>query len=138
MAQTNESTAPSAYVYVCAEELDVAGLEQDLVIKRVRYQKILRDALPISSRREDRQVFLQLMRSMRAGDRLYVPSLGSLGPTLRDVLHSIWSFKKQGVSLYCMQLSPVDLTSSESREIIATLSCALEICDGIPTGLAES
>lgn len=89
---------------------------------------MLRDVLPITSRRQDRPVFLGLLHSMESGDRLYVPNLGSLGPTLRDVLHSIWSFEKKGVSIYCLQLSPVDLTSSDSREIIAALSCALEVC----------
>ncbi|MEM8956380.1 MAG: recombinase family protein [Pseudomonadota bacterium] len=128
MAISKDEIGPSSYVYVCAEELNLEDLEKELLSKRIRYQRIFIDELPISSKREDREAFVHLMRSLTSGDKLYVPSLGSLGPILRDVLHSIWHFKNSGVSLYCMQMTPVDLTSSAAREIISTLSCALEIC----------
>lgn len=128
MVVSNGEIEPSAYVYVCAEDIDLKNFESELRSKRILYQRIFIDELPISSQREDREAFLHLMRSLKSGDELYVPSLGSLGPILRDVLHSIWYFRKTGVSLYCMQMTPVDLTSPEAQEIISILSCALEVC----------
>ena len=115
-------------MFFCTVRLDLSVLEMDLATKRIGFQRIFHDPLPISTPREARAVFLRLTRLLTPGDKLYVPSLGSLGPTLRDALHSIWKLKNQQIALYCIQLGPVDLTSSEARETIAILSCALEIC----------
>ena len=128
MAETMRSKEPLVLVYVCSESLVVAELEKELASKQIRYHEIINDPLPISANRKSRPAFVRLMKSLKSGDRLYVPSLGSFGPNLKDALHSIWHFKNLGVSLYCMQLAPVDLTSTDAQDIISTLSCALEIC----------
>ncbi len=75
----------------------------------------------------ERQQFLAMMRATKEGDTVICTMLDRLGRNSLDILSTVESFKKRGVSLRVMQLDGVDLTSPTGKLLVGVLACLAEM-----------
>jgi putative DNA-invertase from lambdoid prophage Rac len=125
-----EQTMSRTFLYARVSTADQTTANQLLEVKQAGFEvqprRIITETISGSVPAADRPGFAKLLDKLDEGDTLVVTKLDRLGRNTTDVLKTVEQLAGMGVSVHCLALKGVDLTSPSGRLHMTVLAAVAQ------------